>query len=232
MDMPREFTVNGVGKLSMSLLRPDDGTFAAPLQENTLEFTGLAFSIYAGLSILKKEHGRNALAALAVAVIHGWSTIGVTFGGDISLIPNYVDEFLRATEADFPRVLIDDIGGADVVAEARRLPPRHWDGNLFNYSPKKAGGIYFNLSKVRQMAAASQQGGNKNAKQKKMSSRYLNYLFTFAVATAHELTHLFIGYLSQGRDSIECYTPPGVTHINYHDLGDGSLPLSGKYHMD
>ncbi|KAM3512999.1 hypothetical protein MY11210_003399 [Beauveria gryllotalpidicola] len=173
MDMPREFTVNGVGKLSMSFLRSDDGTFAAPLQENTLEFTG-------------------------------------------------------ATEADFPRVLIDDIGGADVVAEARRLPPGHWDGDLFNYSPKKAGGIYFNLSKVRQMAAASQQGGNKNAKEKKMSSRYRDYLFAFAVATAHELTHLFIGYLSQGRDSLESYTPPGVTHINYNDLGDGSLPVSGE----
>ncbi|RKK99399.1 hypothetical protein BFJ68_g13275 [Fusarium oxysporum] len=56
----------------------------------------------------------------------------------------YVNEFLRALRADFPRVIVGNVGGPEVVAEARRMPGGGWDGNLSLFLPKRAGGIFFN----------------------------------------------------------------------------------------
>lgn len=51
----------------------------------------------------------------------------------------------------------------------------------------------------------------------------------FAVATTHELTHLFVAYLAQGRDEIDSYTPPSVSYLNYTGLRDqAGILLSGE----
>ena len=56
----------------------------------------------------------------------------------------YVDEFLRAIRGNFPRVILDSLGGPDVIAEARRIPCQN--RSFSQYNPKRAGGIYYNQS--------------------------------------------------------------------------------------
>lgn len=164
MSMPRDFTVNGIGRLGMSI---QTGQSIEPLQENSLEFTGvspfcprlepkgclltsssvkLSFAIHAGLSLLEKPQGRQALQNVGYSVVDGWAkdARSFKFGGDLNQMPRYVDEFLRAIRNDFPRVILADVGGPDVIAETRRIPG--WDGNLLCYIPKQATGLFYNKS--------------------------------------------------------------------------------------
>ncbi|KAJ4006592.1 hypothetical protein NW766_010688 [Fusarium irregulare] len=227
MSMPRGFTVNGIGRLGISMENPRGPVPAVPVQENSLEFTGLAFAIHAGLSILEKAEGRQALQRVGQSVIEGWAKEDrMVFGGDPNQMPRYVDEFLRAIRNDFPNVLIADVGGLDVIAETRRIPG--WDGNLFRYIPKMATGIFFNKSRVTQMANAAAQANSSSSNGKKMAARYKSFLFMLAVATTHELTHCFVGYLAQGQQGFESYTPLQTTHLNYAGLRRRGQAVSGE----
>ncbi|KAL2692444.1 hypothetical protein Neosp_002853 [[Neocosmospora] mangrovei] len=226
MSMPRDFTVNGIGRLGITVAGHQS---FEPLQENSLEFTGLAFAIHAGVSLLEKPEGRQTLHRLGRTVIQEWARGDgdFRFGGDPTQMTSYVEEFLGAIRRDFPRVLLGSVGGPDVIAEAKRTPG--WDGNLFRYIPKKAAGIYYNRSRVSQMASAASQANDSNSAGRKMANRFRTFLFMFAVATAHELTHIFVAYLAQGRDEIESYTPPSVSYLNYTGLRDqAGIPLSGE----
>ncbi|KAK7417278.1 hypothetical protein QQX98_004712 [Neonectria punicea] len=160
MSMPRDFTVNGIGRLGITVMSQQ--TFE-PLQENSLEFTGLAFAIHAGVSILEKPEGRQTLQRVGLTVVREWAR------------------------------------------------------------------IYYNLSRVSQMASAARQADDTNSHGRKMATRFRTFLFMFAVTTAHELTHLFVGYLAQGQDSIDSYTPPRVSYLNYAGLRDQyGVPFSGE----
>ncbi|KPM42508.1 hypothetical protein AK830_g4046 [Neonectria ditissima] len=213
MSMPRDLTVHGIGRLGITIQGQ------GPLEENSLEFTGLASAIHAGLSLLEKADGRQAMHSVGVTVVREWDRLGTfRFGGDVTQMSTYVDQFLHALRSDFPRVLLGSLGGPDVIAESRRIPG--WDGNLLRYAPKKAGGIYYNMSKVSHMAAAARQANDSDSHGRKMTTRHRTYLFMLAVATAHELTHLFVGYLAQGHDTVVSYTPPAVSYLNYAGLND------------
>lgn len=52
---------------------------------------------------------------------------------------------------------------------------------------------------------------------KKYMQRWRNFLFMFACATLHELSHLFVGYLTRGALPD---TPDGITHLNYSQYFD------------
>ncbi|KAL5586535.1 hypothetical protein FOBRF1_016405 [Fusarium oxysporum] len=229
MSMPRDFTVNGVGLLGISVERQN--RTVEPMQENSLEFTGLAFSIHAGLSLLEKPQGREALYRLGATLVREWRRSQTfVFRGDVNRMAEYVNEFLRALRADFPRVIVGNVGGPEVVAEARRMPGGGWDGNLSLFLPKRAGGIFFNQTRVAEMANASRLGGHRSSRERKMAARHRSYLFMFAVATSHELTHLFVAYLAQGSDELDSYTPPTVSYLNYVGLTDTQTnrPLTGE----
>ena len=53
------------------------------------------------------------------------------------------------------------------------------------------------------------------AERKKMLLRHKHFQFMFATATAHEMCHIFVGYLSQNRRHGGRSTPPGITHLDY-----------------
>ncbi|RSL56221.1 hypothetical protein CEP54_008975 [Fusarium duplospermum] len=200
--MPRDFTVNGIQRFGVTLA----GLQCEPLQENTEEFNSLAFAIHAGISILEKAAGRQTLTGLGTALVEAWllGGNGFRFHGDQDQMAEYVDEFLRAIRGNFPRVILDSLGGPDVIAEARRIPSR--DHGFSQYDPKRAGGIYYNRPQVFQMASAAREA---------KPTRWRTFLFKFAIATAHELTHLFVGYLAQGQDTTQSYTPPTLSYLNY-----------------
>ncbi|PCD26721.1 hypothetical protein AU210_013143 [Fusarium oxysporum f. sp. radicis-cucumerinum] len=204
MSLPRDFTVNGLGRIGITI-RNQDGL--EPLQENSLEFTGLAFAIHAGLSILEKPEGRQALQRVGLIVVQEWARAQrFGFGGDPNLMPRYVDEFLLAVRRDFPRVIVGGVEG-----------------------PDHAAGIYYNHSRVTRMALAARQSSDGSSEGRKMGNRFRSFLFLFAVATAHELTHVFVAYLAQGQDVIDSYTPPQVSYLNYTGLSDDTgRPITGE----
>jgi hypothetical protein len=65
------------------------------------------------------------------------------------------------------------------------------------------------------MASAAREANETSRHGRKMAARFRTFLFMFAIATAHELTHLFVGYLAQGQDTTQSYTPPTLSYLNY-----------------
>jgi hypothetical protein len=79
------------------------------------------------------------------------------------------------------------------------------------------------------MALAARQSSDGSSEGRKMGNRFRSFLFLFAVATAHELTHVFVAYLAQGQDVIDSYTPPQVSYLNYTGLSDDTgRPITGE----
>lgn len=62
----------------------------------------------------------------------------------------------------------------------------------------------------------------------RMAKRHKGFQFMFAVATAHELCHAFVGYLAQNSDAIESYTPPNVSFLNYQAHHAGARSANGE----
>jgi hypothetical protein len=55
--------------------------------------------------------GRTAPTDLGVLVVREWqATRSHKFGGDINSMPTYVNHFLSALRADFPSIIVDDLG--------------------------------------------------------------------------------------------------------------------------
>src|SRR3569833_2000827 len=105
----------------------------------------LAAAIHLGMQILETPRGKATLEQLGHRVVRGWAAQGrFNFGGNENHMARYVDHFLSELRRDFPNVIVQDIGGPDVLAEARRIAPSQWDGDLGRYQPKWAIGLYFN----------------------------------------------------------------------------------------
>jgi len=65
---------------------------------------------------------------------------------------------------------------------------------------------------------------------RRLLNRHKQFLFLFAVATAHELCHAFTAYLAQGQDSPDArsYTPPNVHHFDYVTRDEAGDPVQGE----
>ncbi|CRK36813.1 hypothetical protein BN1723_015135, partial [Verticillium longisporum] len=209
MSMPRDFPAYSIGRVGLTESLPD-GTHR-PVQENSLEFAGLAFAANQGLIILNKPNGFRTLRALGESVVRNWarSPVPFIFQGDPRQMGAYVAIFLRDVAADFPRIFVEPMPSRAAIAETRRLPGSlFWNGDLNQLRPKGLGALYFNRN-----------GGGSSPQAKKMSARHRSHLFMFSLAMAHELTHLFVAYLAQGNLEDAAYTPPEVSFANY-----GSVP--------
>lgn len=114
---------------------------------DAVPLTQLAFAANAGLTILCKPSGFRALCAVGEAVVREWRNLlePFYFEGDARQMSVYVNTFLQAVRADFPRLFVQDIAGAGAIAETRRIPVgARMNGNLSQLNPKGLGGIYFN----------------------------------------------------------------------------------------
>lgn len=75
-----------------------------------------------GLQILESPAGKAALETLGVLVVKEWhADRRHQFGGNIEKMAAYVDHFLTALREDFPNIVVDDLGGPDVLAFTKRL---------------------------------------------------------------------------------------------------------------
>ncbi|KAF4973122.1 hypothetical protein FZEAL_9410 [Fusarium zealandicum] len=226
--MPLFTSANGIHSLVINESRQigDGPAEIRSKEENTWTFTSLASAINIGIDILETHEGRTALAELADMVIENWRTNHRHwFPGDDKQLPRYVDHFLSALRRDFPQVTVEHLGGPDVLASTKRmvpLPGLTWDGDLLDYRPKDATGLYYNHSRVADMVAAAATmwknvtGSRRPSEEaQRMAKRHKEFQFMFAVATAHELCHAFVGYLAQNDPQLTSYTPPEVTYLDY-----------------
>lgn len=171
-----------------------------------------------GIRTLESDRGRQGLEMVGAAVIQAWDDEDMSFDGDIRLIKSYVNHFLFRVRNDFPMVMLSDkLHNPDTLAMTVRnepgVPPARWDGNLQDYKPVVATGIYFNSGRVKAMA---QNFASSTLPHRQARERDVIFQFLFGMTTCHELVHAFIGYLAgtQG-DMDESYTPLQVTVSGY-----------------
>lgn len=97
------------------------------------------------MEILETPTGRASLRRFGLLLVQEWHRDRRhRFGGDVRHMSAYVDHFISALRADFPNIVIDHLGGPDVLAQTRRVDGGSWNGNLLDYKPKNAIGLFFN----------------------------------------------------------------------------------------
>lgn len=97
------------------------------------------------MEILETPTGRASLRRLGLLIVQEWhGGRRHRFGGDVRHMSAYVDHFLSALRADFPNIVIDNLGGPDVLAQTRRVDGGPWNGDLLHYKPKSAIGLFYN----------------------------------------------------------------------------------------
>ncbi|KAF5974962.1 hypothetical protein FBULB1_7589 [Fusarium bulbicola] len=225
---PLRATANGISMLSVSELNP---RFGEPGQrqyitcpENSWAFTDLASAMNIGLEILESPPGRGVLVRLASQLIEIWDVRHEPcFRGGPNQLAEHVNTFLSAIRNDFYTVAIDDLGSPAVLAASdRRLGV--WNGDLRSYSPKGHAIILYNHRRVRDMVNASaavdridrgRDSSAARAQRRKMLLRHKHFQFMFATATAHEICHIFLGFISQQGRHGRLATPPSITHLDY-----------------
>ncbi|KAM0205763.1 hypothetical protein ACHAQI_008762 [Fusarium lateritium] len=227
-DRPLMTTANGLHKISASELnisrnQPGQRNFV-PLPENSWAFTDLVSAINIGLEILESPPGRGVLIRLASELIITWGAQNQPcFRGGTTQLAGLVNHFLAVIRNDFPAILVDEIGSIDILASADRGSDE-WDGEFYDYQPKGHATIRYNHSRVNDMVAASRavdelsrgrDTSDRRAMRKKMLLRHKHFQFMFATATAHEMCHIFVGYINQNGRHARNQTPELITHLDY-----------------
>ncbi|KAI7767226.1 hypothetical protein LZL87_009628 [Fusarium oxysporum] len=192
--------------LSVSELNPRFGEHGQrqyiTCPENSWAFTDLASAMNIGLEILESPPGRGVLVRLASQLIEIWN-VGdePCFRGGPNQIAEHVNTFLSAIRNDFYTVAIDDLGSPAVLAASDRRLGRVRD--MVN-----ASAAVDQIDRSRESSAA-------RAQRKKMLLRHKHFQFMFATATAHDICHIFLGFISQQGRHGRLATPPSITHLDY-----------------
>ncbi|KAH7001250.1 hypothetical protein EDB80DRAFT_87520 [Ilyonectria destructans] len=223
---PLYTSANGINRLLM-LVRNRNRTPQNPsewisIEENSWEFTLLASAANIGLEILETPEGKRTLENLGCLIVDEWyRTRRYQFSGNPRLMRDYVTHFLSTLRADFPTIQIGNLGNPDCLGATERITGV-WDGALTSFKPKLAVILSFNEGRVADMVEAARMSSAGNAGQgqpgaaSRLLDRHKRFQFMLAATAAHELCHVFVAYLSGGRDTGYSYTPPTVSHL---DLG-------------
>ncbi|OAQ63024.1 hypothetical protein VFPPC_08938 [Pochonia chlamydosporia 170] len=208
-----EWAPNGLNKFTIALR--ENGQFM-PLAPNTEMFTSLAVAVNIGIEMLETASGRHTLLKLGRRIVEARASNKppIPFYGDITMMDTYVDHFLDRVRSDLPRFIVEDRPSLDQLADTSK---GHWEGDFSSFKPKQAGSITFNLARVKSMVRSHGKyealRSGSSAQWRPYLDRWQGFLFMFACATAHELAHLFVCYLSLGKD---VHTPRRVVHLDYH----------------
>ncbi|POR38610.1 Uncharacterized protein TPAR_01181, partial [Tolypocladium paradoxum] len=249
---PYPVTVNGLHGLDMKLWT-DDGRYGTleNLPPNTEHFASLAVAVNIGLEMAETPRGRQALTELGRKVANYRAYTAFPFAGNVADMQGHVNHFLRCVRADYPSIVIGSgaLTNPDQLAATNKF--NWWRGSFQAFDPKIAGIFSYNAS-VRNFALPGQQWQPAkvtalttwskrvndmvaahhaycraiahSSAAMKYRKRWRNFLFMFACATLHELSHFFVGYLTRGALPD---TPEGITHLNYSSYFDEE---SGDWH--
>ncbi|KAK7413373.1 hypothetical protein QQX98_007750 [Neonectria punicea] len=167
-------------------------------------FRVAAFALNLGLSMLECPRGRQALEITGTEVWRGSTAReqrSFIFQGDVSGMPQFVDRFLTTCRYDPPNVIVSDRITGEGLAQRVGWPGEvGGGGGMDDYTPKLA--AVFRLNKtVIDNAIIVADGNDGQAWQKS--------LFLLGVAVAHELVHLFVGFMFGDGERL---TPPVVNN--------------------
>ncbi|KAK7429163.1 hypothetical protein QQZ08_004378 [Neonectria magnoliae] len=194
---PRLDVLENVRILEQSRENPYE-TPDIPPTSRTFRVAAFAFNL--GLSMLECPRGRQALETTGTAVWRG-STVRERrdwiFQGGVSEMPQFVARFLTLCRYDPPNIIVSDrLTGEGLTQRVDWL--NEVDGGLNGYTPKFA--ALFRLNKtVIDNAIIVAAGNDGEAWQKS--------LFLLGVAVAHELVHIFVGFIFGDGERV---TPPVV----------------------
>lgn len=140
------------------------------------------------LRILECPQGRESLVQVANALLDEFEgqkpPVPHTFKGARTRLPNYITHFLQKLREDFPFVHLE---WADGQATTDRYD---WGSDCSQYRPKSAGFIIVHRAIVNNMIYISQQSSEV------AGNNYERYQFEMGITMAHEIVHLFTGYIT------------------------------------
>lgn len=201
----RIFTDEGVDEGGRNINLPPTS-----LRYKTVEaFTDL------GLRVLECLQGIESLVQVANALLDAFEgsepPVSTTFKGPRIELPQYVTGFLQKIRADFPAVHLQKSAGQ--VSTDRF----DWGTDVSDYNPRRAGFFIVHRTIVNNMVWISQQSSEITG------NHYARYEFEMGLTMAHEIVHLFTGYITGTMYPI---TPTAVGFAPYAKKNHGE---AGNY---
>ncbi|KEZ46583.1 hypothetical protein SAPIO_CDS0390 [Scedosporium apiospermum] len=191
----------------------EDPRLLSVFPRNTPECRIVTFAVHMGLSILETGASRRTLVDTGMRVLDRWGARGMRSRavGAVSRTPNrqammnLVDDFLSKCRADSPNVILSNrvVGDASTERYTWYEPQ-----NGHDFDPKRAALVFVNSTIVRNAIQAADRLDREELRK---------FLFLLGISVAHELVHMFVGYLSGDNEDDTPPTigryPPGTSGI-------------------
>ncbi|KAK2690436.1 hypothetical protein QWA68_011234 [Fusarium oxysporum] len=162
------------------------------LPDTSVEFRAAATVVNLALSMLETPEGRSCITQIGHKFIASRSSFHHIYEDDPRHMPWWVDFFLNRLRATFPNVVLSNHikgeGQAQKSNWARGgLKMRQWD-------PSLAGIMRLNKKVFENMITAGNNSASTN--QPDELAAFESFMFFVSVIIAHELMHLFVGFLT------------------------------------
>ncbi|KAK4171153.1 hypothetical protein QBC36DRAFT_382776 [Triangularia setosa] len=189
-----------LGRIRVALQDQPNPLTVVPLANTSRTFRFAVYCITFALNLLESQKGRSGLINTGKEVWRTWQRArrGLRFQGDIhshpELMDQAVDQYLANLRSDPPNIIVSN----RVVGEGK-TERMNWNDYLDGeYSSKF--GVIFRLNKTI-IDNAIFAGDNQHRED------FERFLLLMGLATAHELVHTFVGFLTGNEDT---NTPPRV----------------------
>ncbi|KPM38673.1 hypothetical protein AK830_g7871 [Neonectria ditissima] len=201
------------------LNQSDANPFHTPdIPPTSRTFRVVAFSFNLAMFMLESPRGNDALLSTGNGI---WNVFGrrqrrtTIFQGDESTMPAFVNKFLAKCRADPPTIIVSDRITGEGLAE--RVDWQNVHGAKEDvYSAKWAALFRLNKTVINNAILAAEDNDKED---------FHKFLFLLSVSVAHELVHLFVGFMlgDSGRS-----TPAEINHPA-GQAGSQRLGESGRY---
>ncbi|KGQ06474.1 hypothetical protein BBAD15_g8209 [Beauveria bassiana D1-5] len=211
--MPRREThIPRIGELEVFSQQRTSGRDQGPLDYHSISdvepvWITLESALDVALCLHETPEGIQALTDLGVLIVQGLFRLGNghTFGNrNMSEMRRHVILFLQIVRRRFPQVYIRSSGRSDAITDRRM-----WGTDVDDYDPKVAARFYVRDWIVDEVI--------------RDPSRANIFKFHLVIALAHEIVHLFVGYLTGDPNVL---TPPNLSARGH---GSSTAGESGNY---
>ncbi|KAI1347079.1 hypothetical protein F5Y01DRAFT_319154 [Xylaria sp. FL0043] len=206
--MPRQ-QVGGL-RVSMDAAYADTisgGAGTVPLDPTSFEFRAAAAAVDLGLYLLEIHEGHRHLPAIGLKV--------VTHRGHSHIRPEHLhglaNTFTNKLRDSFPPLLLTNyITGQGLLRKVIR------EGSINEWEPSKAGMICLDLTMIQNLLSVGEKAFL-YPHEHMYTDAFQDFMVLMAVTIAHELVHLWVGYLTASWDSP--HTPVQVDFLASYYTG-------------
>ncbi|KAH7240891.1 uncharacterized protein BKA55DRAFT_693135 [Fusarium redolens] len=195
------------------------------LPDTSVEFRAAATVVNLALSMLETPEGRSRITQIGQTFISYRRSFQHIYEDDPRNMPWWVDFFLNRLRASFPNVVLSNHikgeGSAQKSNWARGgLKMREWD-------PSMAGTMRLNKKVIENMITAGNNSASTNNPDE--LAAFESFMFLVSVTIAHELMHLFVGFLTGYNWPA---TPPQLSFLPElfnNEIDNEEVGESGRY---